>query len=394
MLFKNLTLADRTTADMLVENGRIVSIGPAGTLAAEGHDAFDGAGYVVLPGLVDSHIHLDKTLLGMDWFTNELGPMIGDRIDNERNTRGARGLDVFRQASRLAELCASMGTLHFRSHIDIDTDNGLKGVEDMLRVRDAYKDVLTIQLVAFPQSGLVNRPGTIELMEQALGMGVDVVGGIDPAVLDRDPVKSIDAIFSLAEKHQKPIDIHLHEMGELGGFSIELIAARTKAAGMQGKVTISHGLCLGNPNQALVAPLIEKLADAEIAVTTGGQAYVASVAPVRPLMAAGVNITGGNDDVRDMWSHYGTGDLFERVQFIAMRNMFRRDDDIEMTMQLCTDNGAKLLGLADYGLKAGADASFVLARGRNLCECIVSCPRDRIVYSRGKKIAEGINYIA
>lgn len=393
-LIRHVTAMDGVLIDLLIRDGNIAAMEAAGTLAPQdGMELVDGTGYLLLPALVDAHCHLDKTVLGMDWFRNELGPLLTDRIANERESRTAFGLEPEVQAERLIQLSMAMGTLALRSHVDVDTVNGLSCVEGVLAAREKYRGKMHIELVAFPQSGLLCRPGTMELMEEALRMGVDLVGGVDPAAIDGDPKGGVDAIFDLAQRFGKPIDLHLHEPNDLGAFTMNLIIQRTKALGMQGKVTISHALCLGSSNQAQVAGLVEKLADAGIQITTGGQAYVPTLPSVKQLTAAGVNICGGNDNIRDMWSPYGTGDMIERAQFIAMRNFFRRDDELELALNVCTRNGAKLLGLKNYGLAVGNQADFVLARARNAAECVATRPADRLVFQRGELIAKNGVYL-
>ena len=388
-MIRTVTKLDGTLCDLMLEDGKFSAITEAGKLdqTFEG-DILDGAGYLLLPPLVDAHSHLDKTLLGLDWFHNDLGPLLTDRIAYERESRKKIGLNSFTQAERLIDRSISMGTLAMRSHVDVDTVNGLECLEGVLKAREAYRDKFYLEIVAFPQSGLVSRPGTIGLMEEALRLGADLVGGVDPAAVDRDPKGGVEAIFTLAERFDKPVDIHLHEPGELGAFTMELIGERTVAAGMQGRVTISHAFCLGSWNQALVASAIEKLAHAGIQITTGGQAYVPAVPSVKQLLDAGVNVCGGNDNVRDMWSPYGTGDTLERAQFIAMRNRFRRDEDLLLALKICTENGAKLLGLEEYGIAAGHRADFILARAQNGAECVAARPEERLVFCAGELVAE------
>ena len=163
-------------ADILIRNGRIARIEPG--LSADGVATEDGGGRIVIPGLIEAHTHLDKSLLGMDWYRNEVGPLLIDKIDNERQ-------EPHRQSMRQALVSAAYGSTHIRSHVDIDTVHGVAGVEGIMRTREALRDVIDIELVAFPQSGLLARPGTLELMEKALEMGVEIVGGLDPSGIDR-----------------------------------------------------------------------------------------------------------------------------------------------------------------------------------------------------------------
>ena len=356
------------------------------------YEFINGEGYVMFPSFVDGHAHIDKTVYGLDWYVNDVGYERIDRIVNERDRRARINFNYFEQASRYIELSLKLGVLHMRSHVDIDTQHKLKGLEQVLEAREKYKDLFDLQIVAFPQSGLMVRPGTYELMDEALKMGADVVGGIDPAWIDRDPKGSIDAIFKLAEKHNKPVDIHIHESGDLGAFDLELIIEKTIAMGMQGRVSISHAFCLGMPNEKVTKPLKEKIKNSNINIINCYQAYLPAVPPLKELMEMGINIAGGNDDMRDMWTPYGTGDILERMQLISMKNGFRRDEDLELSMTACTYNGAKVMGLENYGVDEDCNANFVLVKGRTITECIVTCPVDRIVFRNGKVIAKDGKY--
>ena len=394
-IIHNVTLAGDIRRDLLLRDGRFAAIAEAGKLEnSSDAEILDGTGFLLLPPLVDAHAHLDKTMLGMKWFHNNLEALLSERIANERESRKSIGLDSCTQAGKLIERSISMGTLAMRSHVDVDTVNGLSCLEGVLEARERYKEYFFTELVAFPQSGLVSRPGTIELMEEALRMGADLVGGIDPAAVDRDPKGSVQAIFSLAEHFDKGVDIHLHEPGELGAFTMELIADHTIASGLQGRVTISHAFCLGKLEEARANSLLELLAEAGIQVTTGGQAYVPAVPSVKQLLDVGVNVCGGNDNVRDIWSPYGTGDMIERAQLIAMRNGFRRDEDLELALKICTENGAKLLQLEEYGISEGNSADFLLVCAENVAECVAAGPKERQVFKAGVLIAENGNYLA
>lgn len=388
-IIKNVLHSTYGRVNVVLEGDKIKTISSDDVLNLEqDYDYIDGENYVMFPSFVDGHAHIDKTVYGLDWFCNDVGYERIDRIVNERNQRAKINFNYFEQASRYIELSLKFGVLHMRSHVDIDTQHKLKGLGQVLEAREKYKDLFDLQIVAFPQSGLMVRPGTYELMDEALSMGADVVGGIDPAWIDRDPKGSIDAIFKLAEKHNKPIDIHIHEAAELGAFDLELIIEKTVAMGMQGRVSISHAFCLGMPNEKVTKHLKEKIKMANINIINCYQAYLPAVPPLKELMDMGINIAGGNDDMRDMWTPYGTGDILERMQLISMKNGFRKDSDLELSMTACTYNGAKVLGLENYGIAEGNIANFVLIKGRTISECIVTCPDDRIVFRNGKVIAK------
>ena len=371
--------------NIFISEGRIHKICESGILKpGKAWQVIDGSGFMALPGLVDAHAHLDKTVWGMEWIPNVGYPELSQIITHERKDRQRYGIDPFTQACRHIELSMSMGVMYMRSHVDIDTENGLAGAEGLLKAREKYKGQFYLELVAFPQSGVLKCPGTLSLMEEALKMGVDIVGGLDPAAIDRDPAGCLNELFHLAEKYDRPLDIHLHEPGTLGGFTMELIAERTKALGMGGRVTISHAFCLGYPDESFVNSLMCKLADAGISVATSAQPFIPTIPSAKKLYEAGVNVCGGNDNVCDLWSHYGSGDMIERAQLIAMRNGFQSDNDLAFAMEMCTENGAKLLGLEGYGLKEGNIADMVLVKARNVAECVAMVPKDRKVIRKGR----------
>lgn len=385
MLLANVRLNGSATTDIEIRDGRIAEVGPAHRDGALG--LMDGGGRIALPGLVEAHTHLDKTLLGMPWYRNEVGPRLIDKIDNERAQRRALPIDARRQSARQAALSVSHGTTHIRTHVDVDTDIGISGIQGVMATRAALAAYVGIDLVAFPQSGLLVRPGTLALLEEALRLGAETVGGLDPCAIDRDPKGHLDAVFGLAERFGRGVDIHLHEPGDMGAFSMELIIERTRALGMAGKVVISHAFCLGAPDAALVDPLIAALAEAGIAVMTTGPA-ARPAPPLKRLRQAGVVTCAGSDGIRDTWGPYGNADMLERAAFLGLRNNLRRDDELAMALDVCTSGGARALGLADYGLAQGCAADLVLVAAESVAEAVAQHPGRRTVIRRGRVVAD------
>ncbi len=381
LLIRNVRPAGGEPTDVLIRDGRIAATG-SGAAAADAA-VFDGGGRLMIPGLVEGHTHLDKTFWGMGWQRHTAGPALLDKIETERRNRRELAIDPDRQSGRLVAQMLKVGTTHIRSHVDIDTEIGLAGIEGVMAMRERLKEVIDVEIVAFPQSGLLVRPGTLELLDRAMALGAEVVGGLDPCIIDRDPKGHLDAIFAVAQKYGRPIDIHLHERGEVGAFSMDLILERIRALGMQGRVAISHAFCLGMPDTAHVQRLLEALAKERVAILTTAPA--SSPAPgVQACVAAGVVIAGGSDGVRDSWNPYGMGDMLERAALVGLRNNFRRDEEIELALDVCTYGGAKMLGLADYGLSVGCHADFVILPGETVVEAVVARPADRTVVKRGR----------
>lgn len=384
LLIRNVRPWGGETADILIEDGRIAEI--AAGIVAEGVAVEDGGGALALPGLVEAHTHLDKTLLGMGWRPHQAGPRLIDKIETERRLKKEWDIDPARQSARQVALSLANGSTYIRSHVDVDTEVGLAGVEGVAATRAAYRDAVDIEIVAFPQSGLLSRPGTLALMEAALAEGADVVGGLDPCGIDRDPKGQLDVVFALAEKHGKPIDIHLHEPDELGAFSLEMIVERTRAHGLQGRVVVSHAFCLGMVDRARAQSLVELLAREAIAVAT-----VAT--PSRPvpaaaeLRAAGVTLCAGSDGIRDTWGPYGKADMLERAMLFGLRNNFRTDADLEHALWVCSYGGAKATGIAGYGLEVGCGGDLVLVEGEALAQAVVEHPRRKLTVKRGRVVA-------
>lgn len=267
LLIRNVRIMDEDKADILIRDGVIADIGPG--LEAPDAPVEDGGGLIAIPGLVDAHTHLDKSLLGLPWYKNDVGGgSLTGMIENERRMKKALGYDPHIQSMRHALKTAAFGTTLIRSHVDIDTEGGLKALAGVMETAEKLRDVVEIETVAFPQSGLMIREGTAELMDQAMAMGADLVGGLDPCAVDRDPKGHLDAIFSLAEKYGKGVDIHLHERGEMGLFSMELIMERAEALAMKGLLTISHAFCLGMPDFRKVDAMLARLAALDVRIMT------------------------------------------------------------------------------------------------------------------------------
>jgi cytosine deaminase len=384
LLIRDIRPMDGPATCIVIRDGRIAGFDPAA--AAPDTPVLNGGGRIALPGLIEAHTHLDKSLLGMRWYRNAVGPRLIDRIDNERAERAAMPIDAKRQSARQAALTVSHGATHIRSHVDVDTDIGVRGIEGVMATRDALADVVGIDIVAFPQSGLLVRPGTLDLLDQAMRLGAETVGGLDPCAIDRDPKGHLDAVFGLAERYGRGVDIHLHETGEMGAFSMELIIERTRALGMAGRVIISHAFCLGMTDPALVDPLIAALAETGIAIMTTGTPS-RPVPPLKRLHAAGVVVCAGSDGIRDTWGPYGNADMLQRATLVGMRNNLRRDDELPIALATVTTGAAAALGLADYGLSPGCHADIVLVAAEALGEAIGQYPGGRTTIRRGRVVA-------
>ncbi|WP_309678805.1 amidohydrolase family protein [Polaromonas sp.] len=390
-VIRNVRPLGGSACDVVLEQGVIKAMMPAGT-AAPGIDCLiDGQGQLLLPALVDSHVHFDKTLWGTPWRANTAGSTRNERIANEQGVLGNFAVAIADRAGPLIEHCIAKGSLYFRCHVDAQTVWGLRHIEAMLELRQKYASLIDMQLVTFPQGGMLIQPGTTDLMRAALDRGVDIVGGIDPATLDRDPIRHLETLFDLATGYGRGIDIHLHEPGELGRWQIERIADMTRACGLTGRVMISHAYSLGAfPPHDLLA-LADRLAELDISIMTCVLHQAAL--PVAMLRSRGVNVCSGSDGIRDAWSPSGNGDMLARASLLALRSDWNRDQDLAMAFDIVTAGGAHALGLTRYGLAAGCQANLVLLPAENLAEAVVNHSQQRTVISRGKIVARDGVYL-
>jgi cytosine deaminase len=390
LAIRNSRILGGPAVDVIIREGRVAAIGRG--LAIQGMETLEGKGKLLLPGLVESHTHLDKTLWGLPWRPNSAGPTLKDYIENERRILREVTVPIAKRAGGLLEACIAKGSLHFRSHIDIDPEFGLAHVEAMLALRERYRDIAEMQFVVFPQTGLLIRPGTAELMEEALKLGVETVGGLDPAGIDGDPIRHLETIFGLATKYGRSIDIHLHDREEFGVWQIERIADFTEATGLKGKVMVSHAYCLGQVPRARIEKIAQRLADLEISLMTSAPADT-EIPPATYLREIGVNICCGSDGIRDAWSPFGNGDMLERAMLLAYRLDWSKDEMLGAALASVTENGAKALALRDYGIAVGHPANLVLIDAETVGDAVVRRPAERIVIARGKIVAKEGKFI-
>ena len=379
MILRNATLPDGARHDIELKDGRIAAFLPP--TATE-------PGVLALPPLVDGHIHLDKTLLGLPWIPNQAaGNTVSDRIEAERKVRAARTVPETETGTNLVKQVVASGTLHMRCHVDIDNHLGLRNLHAILEVRERFRDLVTIQIVAFPQSGILRSPGTAALLDAAIAEGADLLGGLDPVGIDGDLDGHLDAIFAIAERRGVGVDIHLHDGGEGGLAQIRAIAERTRAAGLQGKVAVSHAFALGAVPAELAARTADLLAETGVAIMSHGPGG-ATIPPIKLLREHGVRVFGGSDNIRDAWSPFGNGDMLERAMLIGYRANFRHDEELAMALDMVTKTAADVLGIEGYGLAAGGPADFVVIEAGSLAEAVATRPRRKLVVKAGRVVAK------
>lgn len=393
-------------SDVLITEGKITGVEPHDPARAAAADVtvVEGRGRLLVPSFSDVHVHLDSTRIGLPFREHTGGPGVWTMMMNDRqNWRNAEVPLQERVNDTLGRMIAR-GTTRVRSYAQIDVDCRLERFDAVMAAKEQFKGQADVDIIAFPQAGLLLEEGTVPLMDQALKAGANVMGGIDPCSLDRDPARHLDIVFGLAEKYQVPIDIHLHEPGELGVFSTDLVLERTRALGMQGKVTMSHAYQLGSVSEATTRRLIDEFAELDISMASvaPGSAGVAAQLPIPLLAEAGVRMGLGEDGQRDYWSPYGNTDMLDRTWQLAFTHGFRKDELIEHCLAIATVGGASILdpsatrlkGTAHRpGVEVGDPAELLLVDGDTVASAVMDRGTDRTVIHRGKVVADQLELV-
>ena len=382
-------MADGTVNNITVKAGRIHAVNPIGMSFPETDKICDIAGALLAPSFVEGHIHLDTSFFGDKWIPHKPctdGFNVHERIAFQAENM-ASAAPMSERARNQLDLCISNGTVQMRSHVMVDASVGLKSLETILEVREEYKGVIDIQLVAFPQFGILKSRGTAELLDEAIVMGADLVGGLDPLGFDRDIKGHLDVVFGIAERRGVDVDIHLHDAGTLGAMTIEDICARTVALGMQNHVAVSHAYGLGDLGIDAAKKIANRIAQSGVSIMTNAPGHH-NFPPVALLRGAGVNVFSGSDNIRDSWWPFGDGDMLRRAEIIAYRSGFFTDPELTAAFDVVTAAGAKALRLDGYGIAVGAKADFVTVDAVHVPEAVVAVPKPRRVFKEGRLVAE------
>ena len=380
-VFVNAVDADGNPLNLAVREGRFAAIGPERPVI-DGAEVVDLAGHLVLPGFVDGHIHLDKSFVGDRWRPHRHVTSLRERLAIEKQELASAG-PIVERADALIRQAASFGTIAMRSHVDVDATTGLTNLHAVMEAREKWRGVVDIELVAFPQAGVVSCPGTAEVLDAAAREGAQVIGGIDPTTLDGDADGQLDIVFGIAEKRGVKIDIHLHEPGQQGIDQLHRIAGRTRASGLNGRVSVSHAYGLGDVAPEVVDRIAAALAEAGVSIMTnapGDRAFP----PILQLRAAGVRVFTGNDNIQDAWWPYGNGDMLQRAMLVGYRSGFYTDEELGVALHMATEAGAAVLGKGDYGLKVGNEATFVVVKAPNAAAAVAAVPAERAIVRSGQ----------
>ena len=397
-ILRNCTLADgRTSIDIGIENGRIVAVEPA--LAANAAETIDAAGQLLAPPFVDAHFHMDATrsyglprvnrsgtLLEGIALWSELKPLLTQEALVER-------------ALAYCDWAVAKGLLAIRSHVDV-CDPRLLAVEALLEVRKRVAPYLDLQLVAFPQDGLLRSAGALDNLKRALDMGVDVVGGIPHFERTMaEGAESVRILCEIAAQRGLMVDLHCDESDDPLSRHIETLALHSQRLGLQGRVAGSHLTSMHSMDNYYVSkllPLIEEAGVAAIAnplinITLQGRHDTyprrRGMTRVPEMLASGIPVAFGHDCVMDPWYGLGSGDMLEVAHMGLHVAQMTAQDAMRQCFAAVTETPARILGLEDYGIAPGCKADLVLLQAGDPVEAIRLRATRLLVMRRGKVIA-------
>lgn len=389
--------------DIGVQGPRIAAI--AEHLDARGNREIDAAARLVAPSFVDPHMHLDKAFTSARAPSNVSGT-VGEAVRILRALKNTYTLeDIVGRAGRTVELAVSHGTTYIRTHVDVDSTVKLLGVEALLRVRERYRGIVDLQIVAYPQEGINEE--TAPLLGEAMAMGADVVGG-GPEIGLHDWAydRHIDTVFEIAAAHGADVDLHLDLSHDPTSRAFEYFARRAIAAGYPGRTTASHAAMLESCNEYYAQRLIELLKEAEMHVITCPTLNLLvhgrldrgivrrGLTRVKDLFAAGINVAYGSDNIMDPFNPtLGRADPLEIGLVGALAIQWSLPAELERLFDMATDNGARLMGIADYGIHEGAAADFNVLDCVDVAQAFRDDARPRVVIKGGRVLVERENRV-
>jgi len=395
--------------DLLVRNARVagragltdlgISAGRFAAVEAEARETIDAQGGLVTPPLVEPHVHLDAVLTEGQPRSNVTGSLFeGIAIWAER-VKDLSVEDVLARTRQVARWQLANGVLHVRSHVDV-CDPELRAVRALVQLREELRGLISLQLVAFPQQGILSFDGGKELMREAVKLGCDVVGAIPHFEITREyGEQSVKFAFELAAEHGLMVDIHCDETDDEHSRFVEVMAAETIRLGLEGRVTASHTTAMHSYNAAYAYRLINNLRRAGLHMVTNpldnstlqgrfdGYPIRRGHTRIKELMAAGVNVCVGNDSVMDPWYPLGCADPLQAAFVLVHYGQMSGADELRRLIEMITVNPAQALGIGDYGLENGSAADLVVFAAPSEADAIRLVAPRRYVLREGRIVA-------
>jgi cytosine deaminase len=385
--------AENALTDIGIADGRIAVIGPG--LAADG-EAIDLGGRLVSPGFVETHIHLDKSCI-LDRVKSEKGDLEEAIAEAAKAKAGFTPDDVHARAVRTLEKAILQGTTHMRTHLEVDPGVGLRGLEGVMPLLKEYAWAIDLQICVFPQEGLLNNPGTDELLVEALDRGCRAIGGAP--YVDSNSHGQIDRIFALARDYDIDVDLHLDFGPTAEGMDIDYVCKRTEEFQYGGRVAVGHVTRATSLSPPALDALAKRLADAGVALTvlpstdlflmgrqhTQDHNITRGVVPAHKLLRHGVNCSLSSNNILNPFTPYGDCSQMRMANLYANICQVGKQADMRECFNMVTRRPAELLRLKDYGLAVGKSADLVVLDSTSPEMAIAELTPVLYAFKRGRK---------
>ena len=401
MLVKNAYIEnDSELKDIRIKDGVFQQIGKL--TPEENEEVIDLDGKLVLPPFVESHVHLDTCLTAGEPKWNMSGTLFEGIETWSLRKEKLSPEDIAERVKKAVRLYAQNGIQYIRTHVDV-TDPSLMALKTIVRLKEEVKDLVDLQIVAFPQEGILSYPNGQQLMIDAVDLGADAVGAIPHYEFTREySVESLNFALKLAKEKGKLVDVHCDELDDEASRGLETVAARAYELGLFDRVTASHTTAMHSYNNAYVLRLMRLLKMSRINFVANplvnthlqGRADTypkpSGMTRAKELLEAGLNVSFGHDDIFDPWYPMGNGSLRDVVFMGLHVGQMMGYEEIMNAYRLISINGAKTLHISDsYGIEEGKPASFIVLDGKNYYECLNRNAALLASYRNGKKIVEG-----
>jgi cytosine/creatinine deaminase len=352
--------------DIAVNDGVIVDID--NKIYGDAKVVFDAKKRVTIPGFVDCHTHLDKCLLNEQQpYQEGTGPQKGALTYEMKKNFTVEDITV--RAEKMINRAIKAGTLHWRTNVDVDGSVGLKGIEALLKLKKKYEKLIHLQVAAFAQEGVFWDGQTEVLLEQALKMGADLVGG--HTIAKGEGEKHIDFILDLAKKYGVKADFHLDESGNREHYLLPYLSKKIVENNLQGRVNGIHLCTLSALTPEELEEAMKYIEDAQLSVTVAPTAIsTRNIAPVKRVLKTGVPVGLASDNMRDFFNPLGSGDVKQVALLLSYLQRFFLQEEVEQVFRMITDGGAQVLSVKDYGIKIGSKADITVLDALSVNEVI------------------------
>lgn len=397
----NVTLPDRKDYwNVAIANGYITEITPAKSQFQGSAEILDAQGKLLIPGLVDAHIHLDKALL-LDRYPAVEGTFTEALQKTLQAKREYTVTDIQARARQVLEKAIAFGTTAMRTHVEVDPIVGLKSLEALLPLKEEYAWGISLQLAVFAQEGITNQPGTASLLNKAMQMGGDAIASAP--YVDPNPEENIRIIFEIAREFDCDVDFHLDFLDDDAPLLLPLVIEETLKHNWQNRVCLGHMTKLAGLTPTELAALIPSLKEAGISILAlpATDLYMMArqdthnirrgVAPIHRLAESGIKVGLATNNVRNLFTPFGDGDVLKICTLLAQVLQLGTTVSHQLCLEMATSRAAQAIGIDDYGIEVGKVADLVLLDANSVSTAIAAAPLNRITIKRGRIVAQS-NY--